>query len=163
MILTQSKNSKSWSFFLLAIGICFIGVSCSSDNGKEGQNTSSSTPNTTANAEVPKHRVGPVSEVDLGTGIDQEMATNGEAIFDAKCSACHKLDQRYVGPALAGVTERRDPAWIMNMILNPEEMTKKDPVAKKLLAEYMTQMVYQDVSREETRALLEYFRQLDAN
>lgn len=164
MIKSQMKNSKSLNFLLLAIGLGFFSISCSSDSGNEGNNsTSSSSSNNTATAraEVPKHGVGPVEEVDLGEGIDQEMAARGEEIFEAKCSACHKMDERYVGPALSGVTERRDPAWIMNMIMNPEEMTKKDPVAKALLAEYMTQMVYQDVSREETRAILEFFRQND--
>lgn len=164
MILAQMKNSKTLTFCLLAFGFGFFSLSCSSDNShnNEGQPSSSSTTPATASADVPEHGVGPVEEVDLGEGIDQEMAAHGQEIFEAKCSACHKLDQRYVGPALAGVTERRDPAWIMNMIMNPEEMTKKDPVAKKLLAEYMTQMVYQDVSREETRAMLEYFRQVDS-
>ena len=49
----------------------------------------------------------------------------------------------------------------MNMILNPQEMTEKDPVAKKLLAEFMTQMVNQNVAESEARVLLEYFRSVD--
>ncbi|MEO0169795.1 MAG: cytochrome c, partial [candidate division WOR-3 bacterium] len=85
-----------------------------------------------------------------------------EEIFKTKCSACHKLDERYVGPALKGVTKRRTPEWIMNMILNPEEMTKNDPIAKKLLEEYLTQMTFQNVSEDEARAILEYFRLVDS-
>jgi hypothetical protein len=49
----------------------------------------------------------------------------------------------------------------MNMILNPAEMTQKNRIAKQLLAEYMTQMTFQDVSQDDARAILEYFRQQD--
>jgi hypothetical protein len=49
----------------------------------------------------------------------------------------------------------------MNMVLNPVEMTQKDPTAQELLATYLTQMTFQNVSEEDARAILEYFRQLD--
>ncbi len=106
--------------------------------------------------------IGPVKEVKLTPQIDNELAKKGEEIFKTKCSVCHKLDEKYVGPALKGITKRRTPEWIMNMILNPEEMTKKDPIAKKLLEEYLTQMTFQNVSEDEARAILEYFRLLDS-
>ncbi|MBC3539017.1 cytochrome c [Rufibacter sp. H-1] len=107
--------------------------------------------------------VGPVKNVEVGTEIDQALATSGKAIFDGKCTACHQLsDQKVVGPGLAGVTERRKPEWIMNMIVNPEEMTKKDPTAKKLLAEHLTQMTNQNVTESDARAILEYLRQNDS-
>lgn len=104
--------------------------------------------------------VGPVKHVELGE-IDQDMVAEGLVIFEGKCSACHKIEQRYVGPPLAGVTERRTPEWIMNMILNPEEMVKKDPQARALLAEYMAPMADQGLSEEEARKILEYFRTLE--
>ncbi|MEO0201754.1 MAG: cytochrome c [candidate division WOR-3 bacterium] len=99
--------------------------------------------------------IGPIKEVKMTPQIDKELAKKGEEIFKTKCSACHKLDERYVGPALKGVTN-------MNMILNPEEMTKNDPIAKKLLEEYLTQMTFQNVSEDEARAILEYFRLVDS-
>ena len=70
------------------------------------------------------------------------------------------MEERYIGPALQDVTERRTPEWIMNMILNPEEMTKKDPIAKELLAEYLSPMANQSLEEEEARKILEYFRTL---
>lgn len=106
--------------------------------------------------------VGPVKTVELGEGIDEALATQGKTIFEGKCSACHQLtDQKVVGPGLAGVTERRKPEWIMNMVINPEEMTKKDPEAKKLLAEHLTQMTNQNITEADARALLEFLRQND--
>jgi hypothetical protein len=71
------------------------------------------------------------------------------------------MDEKVVGPALGGVTKRRTPEWIMNMILNPEEMTKQDPTAQALLAEHLTQMTFQNVTEKEARAILEYFRKTD--
>lgn len=104
--------------------------------------------------------VGPVRNVHLGP-LDKSMAEKGKAAFEQKCAACHRFEERFVGPPLKGVTGRRSPEWIMNMILNPVEMTQKDPAAKELLGTYLTQMTYQNVSEEEARAILEYFREID--
>jgi hypothetical protein len=71
------------------------------------------------------------------------------------------MNARKVGPALKDVTNRRKPEWIMNMIMNPAEMTQKDPTAKSLLGEYMTQMANQNVDEKGARAILEYFRTND--
>lgn len=103
--------------------------------------------------------VGPIHDLELGA-LDEALAAKGEKAFSGTCSACHKMDARYVGPALAGVTKRRKPEWIMNMIMNPTEMTQKDPTAKALLGEYMTQMSV-NATEEEARAILEYFRKMD--
>lgn len=102
--------------------------------------------------------IGPVSSINLGE-IDAELAAKGETEFKAKCTACHKISKRHIGPALKGVTERRSPEWIMNMILNPEEMVQKDPIAKQLLIDYNgAPMANQNLTEEEARAILEYFR-----
>ncbi len=101
--------------------------------------------------------VGPITSVELGE-IDPKLAKTGEEVFVAKCSACHKINKRFVGPALMDVTKRRSPEWIMNMILGPEKMIKENATAKKLLAEYMTQMANQNLTQDEARSVLEYFR-----
>ncbi len=101
--------------------------------------------------------IGPVTSITLGE-IDQKMADEGKAIFNLKCTACHKISKRLIGPSLVGVTTRRSPEWIMNMILNPEVMVAKDPIAKKLLAEYIAPMANQNLTETEARQVLEYFR-----
>lgn len=101
--------------------------------------------------------VGPIKSITLSE-IDEALATEGKALFASKCSACHKISKRFVGPALAGVTERRTPEWIMNMILNPEVMVVENEEAKKLLAEYLSPMANQSLTEAEARAILEYFR-----
>ena len=47
----------------------------------------------------------------------------------------------------------------MNMILNPDEMLKSDPIAKALYAEYNNMiMLNQNLSQEDARAVAEYLR-----
>ena len=103
--------------------------------------------------------IGPIKELKLPKSIDQAMATAGEETFKLKCMACHKPTKKFIGPAPLGVLERRSPEWIMNMILNPEEMTQNDPLAKALLIEYNgSPMANQSLTEEEARSILEYFR-----
>lgn len=105
-----------------------------------------------------EHGIGPVKEpVSLGP-VDPALATTGQGIFEQKCSACHKMESKYVGPALGEVTTRRSPAFIMNMILNPMEMVERHPVGKQLLAEHMTFMANQNLTQDDARAVLEYLR-----
>lgn len=105
--------------------------------------------------------IGPIESLNFDEEINQEMATTGKGLFGQKCTACHKTNKRYIGPALAGIYERRNPAWVMNILLNPDEMLKKDPIAIKLLEEYNNVLMFnQNLSQEEARALAEYFRTL---
>ena len=104
--------------------------------------------------------VGKITSITLGE-IDQTMVTEGEEIFKAKCTTCHKISKRFVGPGLKGVTERRTPEWIMNMILDPELMVKENEIAKQLLIEYSAPMANQRLTEDEARKILEYFRTLE--
>jgi len=101
--------------------------------------------------------VGPITNITLGE-IDETLAEKGHGIFKAKCSACHKINKRYIGPALRGVTKKQSPEWIMNMILNPEVMIVKNEKARELLKEYSAPMANQHLTEDEARAVLEYFR-----
>lgn len=106
-----------------------------------------------------EHGIGPITEpIALPAEVDHEMAEAGEKVFETKCSACHKMGEKYVGPALGEVTTRRSPAFIMNMMLNPQEMIEKHPVVKELLAEHMSFMPNQNVTQDEARQILEYLR-----
>lgn len=116
---------------------------------------------TQGSAEIDKG-VGPFKEVKMTDSIDSKLAGAGKKAFTNKCSACHKIEERYVGPMLKGITKRRTPEWVMNMIINPSEMLEKNDAAKELLAEYMTPMTFQNVSEDDVRAIYEYFRLSDS-
>jgi len=105
--------------------------------------------------------IGPIKSLDLPAEIDQALATKGEEIYEGKCTACHKAEKKFIGPSPKGIFERRTAAWVMNMILNPDEMVQKDPMAKKLLMEFNgSPMANQNLTEDEARAVLEFFRTL---
>ena len=103
--------------------------------------------------------IGPIKSVTLAPEVDQALAAHGQEVYNKMCTACHKPTKKFIGPAPIGVLERRSPEWIMNMILNPEEMIAKDPIAKQLLIESnMAVMANQNLTEADARAVLEYFR-----
>ena len=105
--------------------------------------------------------IGPIKSMNFEAEINEALADEGAGIFKQKCTACHMTDRKLIGPAMKGIYDRRSPAWVMNMILNPKEMLAKDETAIALLKEYNNvMMLNQNLSQEETRALAEYFRTL---
>ena len=103
-----------------------------------------------------------VKEVKLTTPLDAAMIAEGKGIFDLKCSACHTLtDVKVVGPGWKGVTKRREPTWIINMITNVDMMLEKDPEAQKLLELCLVRMPNQNITEKEARSIIEFMRQND--
>jgi hypothetical protein len=66
-----------------------------------------------------------------------------------------------IGPALKGIYDRRTPEWVLNILLNTNEMLQKDPVAKALLKEYNNAlMINQNLTKDDAKAVAEYLRTL---
>ena len=106
--------------------------------------------------------IGPIDSVSMSEEIDTALVSLGEEVYARKCNACHKVGSTFIGPPPNGILERRTPEWVMNMILNPVEMLQKDSLAKALFMEFDGQlMTDQQITVEEARAMLEYFRTLD--
>jgi len=135
-------------------------IACSGGNSSS-VSESQSTQKATVNDPMQNLGIGPIKEVQFDETINQQLADNGKEIYAAKCMACHKPTEKFIGPAPKGIFERRNPVWVMNMILNPDKMILQDPVAKKLLMEFNgAPMANQNLTQEEARAVLEYFRTL---
>ncbi|MDI1316067.1 c-type cytochrome [Flavobacterium sp.] len=63
-------------------------------------------------------------------------AVAGKALFNANCAACHKLDAKATGPALRGVANKYDMAWLYKWIHNSSELIKSgDAKAVKVYEE----------------------------
>jgi mono/diheme cytochrome c family protein len=147
------------------LGACQSNKNNSAWSDKSEKDSQAAAATTTPAAPVPAATtsgkgVGPVDHVDVAS-LDESNRPNGAQLFQEKCSACHKLDEKYIGPALAGVTGRREPEWILNMILNPENMIQQDPTAKALLAQFIAPMANQHLTREQAECILVYFREHD--
>jgi len=101
--------------------------------------------------------IGPIKEVKLGP-IDDKLVQHGKSLFEMKCTMCHSLDERKIGPPLRDVTEQRTPEFIMNLLVNTAEMEQKDATMKKLISEYSVPMTDLQLSEKDARAILEYLR-----
>ncbi len=49
--------------------------------------------------------IGPVKSLTLGP-IDQNMVEEGRKIYQEKCSACHKAEEKFIGPAPKGIMDQ---------------------------------------------------------
>jgi len=88
----------------------------------------------------------------------------GKLSFESKCLACHTIGAGdKLGPDLLNVTKRRDAPWLTKWLKNPADMLKSDPAAKQMLDRYKVPMPNQNLSDEEIREYLEYFKWADAN
>ena len=145
---------------VLTFTIITLLTSCGGGSDQKTTQSSTTAPITNDQDPMTNKGIGPVKHVTLGE-INPTMVAEGKEIYKSMCSACHKPGEKFIGPAPKGIMERRSPEWIMNMILNPEEMVKSDPIAKKLLAEFnFAPMANQHLTEEQARKVLEYFRTL---
>ena len=157
------KKIKDLSNPILFIGLIFtliILTACGESTNQDPSKFSNTRPTGDMSAFEMENGIGPVkTKITLGE-IDKSLVAKGKIVFDTKCAACHKLDERYVGPAQRDVFKRRSPEYILNFMLNPEENYKRHPEAKKLLGEYLTQMPNQNLTIDEAKAMLDYFRKI---
>jgi len=90
-------------------------------------------------------------------------AVAGKLAFESKCLACHSVGGgRKLGPDIAGVTKRRDAAWLTRWLKEPEKMLQTDAAAKAMLKEYNNiPMPNQSLSDAEIKQYLKYFEWID--
>ena len=144
--------------------IVFMLSACGGGNSSAEENTTPPPKSMVAETEevdpMENKGIGPIKSIVLGE-IDQSLANEGLTVYETMCTSCHKIDKKFIGPAPKDILTRRSPEWVMNMILNPEVMIKEDPIAKKLLMEANgAPMANQNLTEEQARAVLEYFRTL---
>ncbi len=102
--------------------------------------------------------IGPVKKVELGP-INTKMVEEGKSLFNTKCSVCHEMNQKKVGPPLEDITKQRTPEFIMNLLLNTVQMQKDNATMKELLNEYNhLPMPNPALTKDQARAILEYLR-----
>lgn len=101
-------------------------------------------------------------DVQLTTPLRQQWVSQGQSIYEVKCQPCHKLsDEKLIGPGWKGLTKKRKPEWILNMITNVDIMLEKDPEAQRLLEECIVRMPNQNLTLDEARMVLEFQRSND--
>ncbi|HSF05870.1 MAG TPA: multicopper oxidase domain-containing protein [Methylomirabilota bacterium] len=91
-------------------------------------------------------------------------AVAGKLNFESKCLACHSVGEgKKLGPDVAGVTRRRNDAWLTRWLKDPAKMLDTDPDAQAMLKEYNNlPMPNQSLSDTEIRQFIKYFHWIDA-
>ena len=170
----MKKMTFLYSFIIVALVLFF--AACSGNGNKSENNEASEPANTEASADSahadttatgnpsydPNRGEGKFHDVKLSDKLDPKMAAEGEKIYDLKCSSCHKLtDERLVGPGWKGVTQRHQPAWILNFVTNTDDMLDKDPKAQAMLEICMVRMPNQNLTDDQAKEILEFMRKND--
>ncbi len=146
---------------ILAGALPLMLVACGGD-GKPALPPGAQAPAPDATAEGTTPHTDLFTEADLKLGdIDPSLVEKGKTTYDVKCQACHSMgDKRIVGPGWKGITTKRKPEWIMNMIVHTDAMLETDAEAQKMLEECLVRMPNQNLSHDEARQVLEFMRTL---
>ena len=87
------------------------------------------------------------------------FAADGEALFKANCSNCHKPDADYTGPALKGWSDREpNKEWIYKWVANPAQMIASDAYAKQLFEKWKPTVMtaFANLKKDEIDAIMKY-------
>lgn len=85
----------------------------------------------------------------------------GVHLFNSNCKACHRLDQKLVGPALRNVINSRDSTWLVRMIVDGAGLVKSgDTLAVRLFKEYnqLPHTSFKGFSNQQLKELIEYLK-----
>ncbi|MCC9042649.1 c-type cytochrome [Myroides sp. M-43] len=94
----------------------------------------------------------------------QDVA-KGKELFNSNCAACHKLDGNSTGPALRGVVERHDVAWLHKWIKSSSSLIKSGDAAAVKLFNDWNKVVMNDfpaLSDEDIDNILAYTSEVKA-
>ncbi len=83
----------------------------------------------------------------------------GEQLFKENCKSCHKIHEESVGPALTGVKQRHDAAWLHAWVKNSTVVIASgDKAAVALFAKYNKAVMtsFPTFTNEEIDAIIDY-------
>ena len=95
----------------------------------------------------------------IGFISNTNVFAQGETLFKANCANCHKPNQDYTGPALAGA-RNREPSkdWVYKWVANPSSMIASDPYAKTLFEKWKPTVMtaFPALKKADIDAILDY-------
>lgn len=95
------------------------------------------------------------------TPRDEPTYKSGETIFKANCTSCHKVGEKLIGPALAGVYDKYDKEWLYSWIRNSQEMVNSgDADAVAIFNEYNGSVMtaFPGLTNEDIDNVLQYIK-----
>lgn len=85
----------------------------------------------------------------------------GKTIFSTRCAGCHNMNKDLVGPALAGLDQRRSMEWIIGFIQSSQTMVKsgdKDAVAVFEKFNRIPMPDHPDLTDDNIKSIVEYIK-----
>jgi mono/diheme cytochrome c family protein len=86
-------------------------------------------------------------------------AVSGEQLFKINCAQCHRPNEDFTGPALAGASKRwTDKNLLYDFVHNPQHVIQRDKYATELFTKWKNAYMqpFPNLSKEEIDAVLEY-------
>lgn len=85
-------------------------------------------------------------------------AAKGKELFSTLCQQCHAVtDEKVIGPGLKGITKRRDTAWLVKWVKNPQAVISSgDAYATALYAKFqpLVMQSFPDLSDDDIKNIL---------
>lgn len=134
----SSYRLRSFSHWLLALFLTFtaVGQVAAQEAEKAAVSQAGVTPGAAA-AAAPAAAAGSTA----GAGDPAAIAA-GDALFKSNCAQCHAVNDKVVGPALAGIDKRRPLPWIIKWVKNSSKVVASgDEYAVKIFNEYQKQQM----------------------
>ena len=79
-----------------------------------------------------------------------ESQIEGRKLFRTHCASCHKLNKRYIGPALGDIQDRRDSTYLYAFIKQESSLNQ----IKDSSSAFYHEFIY--LTRENIQKILEY-------
>jgi cytochrome c551/c552 len=107
-----------------------------------------------------QHQNQPVAQPKSAAPADPEMA-EGAKLYRQYCAACHKVNRKLIGPAMAGINEKyaEEMDWLYAYIRNSQQLVQEgDPKAVALYEEWNRQVMppFPMLSDEQIDLMLKY-------
>lgn len=90
-------------------------------------------------------------------GVPEE----GKTIFMSRCASCHNVNKVSVGPALAGVDQRRSIEWITKFVTSSQTLIKSGDTAALAIFEKFNRVPmpdHPDLGPENIANIVEYIK-----
>ncbi|MGJ1411166.1 cytochrome c3 family protein [Sphingobacterium thalpophilum] len=95
------------------------------------------------------------------TTLHAQDVKEGEKIFKSKCTSCHAIDRKVVGPALKGVPDTKSEEWLIKWIRNSQALIASgDAEAIKIFEEYNKSVMtsFTDLSDDQIKSVIAYIK-----
>lgn len=100
------------------------------------------------------------------SGAEASAIAAGDALFKSNCAQCHAVNEKVVGPALAGITKRRPTSWLVSWVRNSAKVIASgDNYAVKLFDDNGKQQMpsFPQLSEKDVKAIIAWTESQEGN